>query len=150
MRRFALRRFHTGPRRPHRPKGTTIVGRGYQDTKLGRHPNRHDLDQAWIIRSSVSAADPLVRIFDMVNRRGSNGKLYGENQGVTPAEAIRVFTLGGAFAMFEEKTRGSITAGKLADFVVLEADPTKVAPQKIKEIVVRATYIGGAEIFTKQ
>jgi hypothetical protein len=51
------------------------------------------------------------------------GRLYGANQKVSVEEAIEVFTLGGAYASFEEKIKGSITPGKLADFVVLRTDP---------------------------
>ena len=98
--------------------------------------------------STVSAADPLLRIQDMVTRRGSNGKEYGANQRVTADEAIKVWTLDGAYATFEEKIKGSITPGKLADFVVLGADPRKVAPLAIQDIVVDATYVGGKRVFS--
>jgi hypothetical protein len=98
--------------------------------------------------STVSAADPLLRIQDMVTRRGSNGKEYGANQRVSADEAIKVWTLDGAYATFEEKIKGSITPGKLADFVVLGADPRKVAPLAIKDIVVDSTYVGGKQVFS--
>jgi predicted amidohydrolase YtcJ len=95
----------------------------------------------------VSAADPLLRIQDMVTRKGENGVGYGVNQRIRAEEAIKVWTLDGAYATFEEKTKGSITAGKLADFVVLRKDPRKVAPDTIKDIVVDATYIGGDRVW---
>jgi len=59
-----------------------------------------------------------------------------------------VWTLGGAYATFEEKIKGTITPGKLADFVVLQTDPHKVAPDKIKDIVVEATYTGGQMVYS--
>jgi len=93
--------------------------------------------------STVSAADPLLRIQDMVTRKGSNGKVYGGNQRVSVDEAIKVWTLDGAYATFEEKIKGSITAGKLADFVVLRQDPRRVNPDTIKDIVVDSTYVDG-------
>jgi predicted amidohydrolase YtcJ len=98
--------------------------------------------------STVSAADPLLRIQDMVTRKGSNGIAYGPNQRVNVEEAIRVWTEDGAYTTFEEKTKGSITPGKLADFVALRADPRKVPPDTIKDIVVDATYVAGAAVFT--
>jgi hypothetical protein len=98
--------------------------------------------------STVSAADPLLRIQDMVTRKGSNGIAYGANQRVGVEEAIAVWTQDGAYATFEEKSKGSITPGKLADFVVLRADPRKVAPDAIKDIVIDATYIAGTAVFT--
>jgi predicted amidohydrolase YtcJ len=58
-------------------------------------------------------------------------------------EALRVCTLHGAYASFEEKLKGSITPGKLADFVILAQDPHKVDPDQIKEIKVVRTVVGG-------
>ena len=93
--------------------------------------------------SPVSEADPLLRIQDMVTRRSAEGKVYGASQRITPAEALRIWTLGGAQATFEERVKGSITAGKFADFVVLAADPLAVAPETIKDIAVELTVVGG-------
>jgi hypothetical protein len=116
------------------------------------HPYRTALDMGIHVAghsdSTVSAAIPLLRIQDMVTRRGSNGKEYGANQRVTVDEAIKVWTLDGAYATFEEKIKGSITPGKLADFVVLQTDPHKVAPDKIKDIPVEATYVGGQMVYS--
>ena len=116
------------------------------------HPYRTAIDMGIHVAghsdSTVSAADPLLRIQDMVTRRGSNGKEYGANQSVRVNEAIKVWTLDGAYATFEEKIKGSITAGKLADFVVLATDPNNVSPLKIKDIVVNSTYVGGKMVFT--
>lgn len=92
---------------------------------------------------SVSAADPLLRIQDLVTRRTEAGVVVGENQCISPEEAIRAWTLDAAYATFEEGIKGSIEPGKLADFVVLGADPTKVKPLTIRKIPVRQTYIDG-------
>jgi predicted amidohydrolase YtcJ len=97
--------------------------------------------------SPVSAADPLLRIQDMVTRTSAEGKVYGAKQRVTAAEALRAWTLGGAYAAFAEKDQGSIAAGKLADFVVLSADPTREKPERIKDIRVEATFIGGKRVW---
>jgi len=97
--------------------------------------------------STVSAADPLLRIQDMVTRKGQNGKVYGGNQRVTVEEAIKVWTLDGAYATFEENLKGSITPGKLADFAVLRKDPRRIDPDTIKDIVVDATYMGGERVW---
>ena len=98
--------------------------------------------------SPVSAADPLRRIQDMVTRRDSLGVARGENQRISVDEAIKVWTLDGAYATFEESSKGSITPGKLADFVVLEKDPRKVPPDAIKDMVIEATYVGGEKVYT--
>jgi predicted amidohydrolase YtcJ len=111
------------------------------------HPYRTAIDMGIHVAghsdSTVSAADPLLRIQDMVTRKGENGVSHGANQRVSVEEAIKVWTLDGAYASFEEKTKGSITPGKLADFVVLRKDPRKVSPDAIKDIVVDATYVAG-------
>ena len=98
--------------------------------------------------SPISSANPMLRIQDMVTRKSSQGVAYGENQRVGVEEAIKVWTLDGAYATFEEKSKGSITTGKLADFVVLEKDPRRVAPDTIKDITVEATYLGGDKVYT--
>src|SRR5215469_14229713 len=97
--------------------------------------------------SPISAAYPLRRIQDMVTRQDSTGVARGGNQSVSVDEAIKVWTLDGAYATFEENIKGSITPGKLADFVVLRQDPRKVAPDVIKDIVIDSTYIGGERIW---
>jgi predicted amidohydrolase YtcJ len=58
-------------------------------------------------------------------------------------EALRIGTLHGAYASYEEDAKGSIRAGKLADFVVLEKDPHDVDPDTIKDIRVVRTVVGG-------
>jgi predicted amidohydrolase YtcJ len=98
--------------------------------------------------SPVSAAYPLRRIQDMVTRKDSSGVLRGENQRIGVDEAIKVWTLDGAYATFEENSKGSITPGKLADFVVLEKDPRTVPPDTIKDIALEATYLGGEKVYS--
>jgi predicted amidohydrolase YtcJ len=98
--------------------------------------------------SPISAAYPLLRIQDMVTRKSSDGIARGANQRVSVDEAIKVWTLDGAYATFEENTKGSITPGKLADFVILQKDPHEVPPDTIKDIVLEATYLGGQRVYT--
>jgi predicted amidohydrolase YtcJ len=98
--------------------------------------------------SPISAADPLLRIQDMVTRTSSHGLVVGPQQRVTVDQAIKVWTLDGAYTTFEEKIKGSITPGKLADFVVLAMDPRKVPSNTIKDIGLEATYMGGEKVYT--
>jgi len=91
----------------------------------------------------VAEADALLRIQDMVTRRSAEGKVYGASQRISPAQALRIWTLGGAYASFEESAKGSISVGKLADFVVLGADPLGMPPDTIKDIAVELTAVGG-------
>jgi hypothetical protein len=75
---------------------------------------------------------PLMGIQGMVTRKGWNGETWGANQRISVAEALRVNTINDAYASHEEAIKGSITPGKLADFVVLTDDPHTVDPDKIK------------------
>jgi len=98
--------------------------------------------------SPISAAYPLLRIQDMVTRKSNDGIARGANQRVSVDEAIKVWTLDGAYATFEENIKGSITPGKLADFVILQKDPHEVPLDSIKDIVLEATYLGGQKVYT--
>ena len=79
----------------------------------------------------------------MVTRTGWNGETWGANQRITVDEALLVNTLNGAYDTHEEALKGSITPGKLADFVVLADDPHTVDPSKIKDIQIVQTVVGG-------
>jgi hypothetical protein len=90
---------------------------------------------------------PLMGIQGMVTRTGWDGKTWGANQRITVDEALRVNTINGAYNSHEEATKGSIMAGKLADFVVLADDPHTVSPEKIKDIQIVKTVVGGATAY---
>ena len=86
---------------------------------------------------------PLMGIQGMVTRRGWDGTTWGVDQRVTVDEAIRINTLNGAYASGEEAIKGSIEAGKLADFVILGEDPHTTPPDRIKDIPIVRTVVGG-------
>jgi predicted amidohydrolase YtcJ len=93
--------------------------------------------------------EPLMAIQSMVTRRDYRGREWGPNQKVTVDEALRIGTINGARASYEEDVKGSITAGKLADFVVLEQDPHTVPPDAILKIKIARTVVGGKTVFPK-
>jgi len=93
---------------------------------------------------------PLMGIQGMVTRKGWDNTTWGLNQRVTVDEAIRINSLNGAYASFEEKIKGSIAAGKLADFVILEKDPHDVDPDVIKDIKIARTVVGGKTMYPKE
>lgn len=96
---------------------------------------------------SVSAADPLLRIQDLVTRRTQAGIVVGEGQRIAVEDAIRAWTLDAAYATFDEYSKGSLTPGKLADFVVLGGDPTKTDPLEIRRLPVLETFIDGKSVW---
>jgi predicted amidohydrolase YtcJ len=93
---------------------------------------------------------PLMGIQGMVTRKGWDGTTWGLNQRVSVDEAIRINSLNGAYASKEESIKGSITAGKLADFVILEKDPNDVDPNTIKDIKIARTVTGGKTMYPKE
>ena len=58
--------------------------------------------------------------------------------------------MGSAYAEFTEKDKGSLEAGKLADFVVLSKNPFEVKPEKIKDIEVKYTFVGGKQVWPEK
>lgn len=72
---------------------------------------------------------------------------YRKEEALNIEEAIQSFTIHGAYASFEEETKGSIEVGKVADFVVLETSPFKVNPFHIKDIEIDSTYLNGECVY---
>jgi predicted amidohydrolase YtcJ len=62
-------------------------------------------------------------------------------------EAIKLYTLNGAYVGFEEKDKGSLEAGKLADFIVIDRDIFRVDPEQLKDVKVLTTYVSGRPVF---
>jgi predicted amidohydrolase YtcJ len=92
--------------------------------------------------------EPLMALQSMVTRKDVAGRVWGERQRITAAEALRICTVNGAYASFEEDEKGSLTPGKLADFVLLDDDPLSVDSDAIKDINIVATYLGGRQTFS--
>lgn len=110
----------------------------------------HDIKVAGASDYVPGPYEPLMAIQSMVTRKDYRGKVWGDNQKIKVEEALRVCTIHGAHASFEEKIKGSITEGKLADFVLLAEDPHKVDPEKIKDIKVVRTVVGGRTVYPKE
>ena len=91
--------------------------------------------------------EPMMALRSEVTRTDSKGNVWGPKQKITVAEAIRVGTLNGAYASYEEKQKGSIEPGKLADLVVLGRDPFKVDPLELIDIPIQRTMVGGTWVF---
>jgi hypothetical protein len=92
---------------------------------------------------------PLLGMQSCVTRRGKDGKVWGARQKITVEEAIRCYTRHSAYASFDEGRKGSIEAGKLADLVVLGADPFVTDPEILSKIPVEGTMVGGRWVWRK-
>jgi predicted amidohydrolase YtcJ len=90
---------------------------------------------------------PLMGIQGMVTRTGWNGEVWGANQRITVDEALRINSLNGAWSTHEELIKGSLARGKWADFVVLAEDPHAVSPDRIKDIKIVRTVVGGNAVY---
>jgi predicted amidohydrolase YtcJ len=87
--------------------------------------------------------EPMMALQSEVTRTDTKGNVWGPKQRITIEEAIRVGTLNGAYASYEEKLKGSIDVGKLADIVVLGRDPLRENPPTLITIPIERTMIGG-------
>jgi len=79
---------------------------------------------------------------------GKNPNGWFPEQKLTVAEAVQAYTMGSAYAEFQDKVKGSITPGKLADMVLLSDDIFAIEPSKIREVRVLKTIVGGKEIYS--
>lgn len=91
--------------------------------------------------------EPMMALQSMVTRTDSKGNPWGLRQRVGVEEALRVATLHGAYASFEEDLKGSIEPGKLADLVVLGRDPLREDPFSLIRVPVERTMVGGRWVF---
>jgi predicted amidohydrolase YtcJ len=91
--------------------------------------------------------EPMMALQSEVTRTDMKGTPWGLKQRISLEEAIRVGTLHGAYASYEEALKGSIEAGKLADLVVLGRDPFQEDPRHLVEIPVERTMVGGKWVF---
>ena len=99
----------------------------------------------------VEDPNPLWGFYASFTRQDHSGFPEGgwmPDQALTRMEALESFTLTPARAAFEEKQKGSITVGKLADFLILEKDIMKIAPKEILTTKVRSTYVGGKLVYS--
>ncbi len=91
--------------------------------------------------------EPMMALQSEVTRTDMKGTVWGPRQRIGVMEALQVGTLNGAYASFEERQKGSIEAGKLADLVVLGRDPLREPPETLITIPVERTMAGGRWVF---
>jgi predicted amidohydrolase YtcJ len=97
--------------------------------------------------SPVTPVSPLRSIETAVLRRTSSGQELGPNERVDPLSALKAVTTGAAYLAFEEDRKGRLAQGFLADLAVLSDNPLTAPPEKIAEIKVAATVVGGQTVF---
>ena len=92
---------------------------------------------------------PMVGLYAAVTRKGESGKVFGPGEAVSIKDAITMYTRNGAFLTREEKLKGTLEAGKLADMIVLPEDPLSVSPEKILNMKVDMTIVGGRILYDR-
>ena len=97
--------------------------------------------------SPVAPYQPLLGIWSSVTRQTHGAGVQGPAWKISAVEALRMYTLGSAHAAFEEDHKGSISPGKHADLVVLDADPSRVEPEAIRDIRMLLTLVDGRPVF---
>ena len=93
--------------------------------------------------ASICSANPWLAIYSMVTRKTSSGKVLYTGEGIKPIEAIRAYTIDGAYAAWEENIKGSIEPGKLADLTIIDRNPLKIPKEDLKNVTNVITIIGG-------
>ena len=97
----------------------------------------------------VNTVDPFLNMYIMVTRKDPLGTVYGAKEAITREEALRLYTTSPAHYTFEENSKGSIEAGKLADLVVLSDDLLTVPAESIKDIKALTTMVGGKVVYRR-
>lgn len=93
--------------------------------------------------------NPLKGIYFAVTRRSLSGDIIGPQEAVSVLDAIRAYTLYGAYSTFEENVKGSIKIGKYADLIILSDDILKTPPQEIRHLGIDLTMVNGEIVYLK-
>lgn len=97
--------------------------------------------------TSVTPMNPLLSVWSAVNRLTSSGKILGPNQTIAILDALKSVTIWGAYQFHEERYKGSLEPGKLADMTILGENPLTIAPKGLKDIPVLATLVGNKMVY---
>jgi len=110
-----------------------------------RSPMDHGITVA--ISSDILPIGPMVGLYAAVTRKGMTGEVYGPDEAITMQEAIRGYTILGAYLNREENVKGSLEPGKYADMIVLSDDLLTIDPERIMDVTVEQTYINGELVY---
>ena len=101
---------------------------------------------------TVAPLNPMLTIYAAVTRRtldGKNPNGWIPEQKISVAEAVQAYTLGSAYAEFQEAVKGSLTVGKLADLVIIDRDIFKIKPEEIEQAKVMMTIVDGRVVYAR-
>ena len=95
----------------------------------------------------VCSPNPWLGIYGLVTRKSSGGQVLYANEGITPLEAIKAYTIDGAYSAWEEETKGSIEPGKIADLIVVDRDPMTIPHEELKDVKTVMTVVDGIILY---
>jgi hypothetical protein len=110
-----------------------------------RSPMDHGITVA--ISSDILPIGPLVGLYAAVTRKGMSGQVYGPDEAITMEEAIRGYTILGAYLNREEAVKGSLEPGKFADMIVLSDDLLTIDPEQIMDVAIEQTWVNGELVY---
>jgi predicted amidohydrolase YtcJ len=128
----------------------------YVETLEGEHltknnpiatPIKHGIFMAF--GSDNLPIGPLVGLYAAVTRKGTSGKVYGPEEAVSMKDAITMYTKSGPYLTWEEKEKGTLEPGMLADMVVLPENPLTINPEKLLTMQVDMTIVGGRVVYER-
>ncbi len=136
------------------PGGDSVVRLWGQERSAGAMASRTFLRAGLPFTYShdapVSPIPSILALVDAgVNRLSGSGQVVGPDERISPYHALRAVTSSAAFQLKEERTKGTLEPGKLADLVILEKNPLKVEPTTIKDILVLETIKEGRTVFSR-
>ena len=97
--------------------------------------------------SPIHPADQFMLIWASVNRASRSGKVWGPDERISVMDALKASTINAAYQFNEEKTKGSLKKGKLADMIIIDQNPLEVDPMKLKDLKVLETIKEGKSIY---
>jgi predicted amidohydrolase YtcJ len=97
---------------------------------------------------TTTSNNPFIPLYYYVSRKTRDGRVLGPQEKISRQEALRIATNNNAFTTWEEKVKGSIEPGKLADFVVLSGDFMTIPEEEILKLHPMATYVGGRKVYS--
>ena len=117
----------------------------------GQYPFRTALDRGLPVANGtdcpVTSPDPRPVLYAAAKRVTHSGAPFGPQENISVEEALRTYTIHGAFLTHEEREKGTLEPGKLADFIVVDRDPIAEGPEALLEMKVLKTVLGGTVVF---
>jgi predicted amidohydrolase YtcJ len=132
------------------PGTVTMARMAEHGIAITQQPNfTYTLEGRYVTYSDILPVGPMLGLYAAVTRKGRSGTVFGPGERLSMAEALRAYTVGGAWLTREEAAKGTLEPGKLADFIVLSSSPLDVHDDDILTIQVLETWLGGRQVYVR-